>query len=98
MTMPPFAVSFSSSLRTRTRSCSGVMFTVISLTSVQSISESSNRQLCRAGLLRTKTLLVLLPRHFKIVGFLLLTLSFSLRFLLFLEFHGFGKGHFSFGV
>jgi hypothetical protein len=31
--MPPFAVSFSSSLRTRTRSCRGVIFTVISLTS-----------------------------------------------------------------
>jgi len=29
---------------------------------------------------------------------LFLTLGLSLRFLLFLEFHGFGKGTFSFGV
>src|SRR6516164_5746975 len=42
MMMPPFAVSFSSSLRTRTRSCRGVIFTVISLTSVQSIPKAQD--------------------------------------------------------
>src|SRR5690349_24343147 len=36
--IPPFAVSFSSSLRTRTRSCRGVIFIVISLTSIQFIA------------------------------------------------------------
>src|ERR1700704_1471412 len=36
--IPPFAVSFSSSLRTSTRSCNGVIFTVISLASTESIS------------------------------------------------------------
>src|SRR5205823_1291260 len=37
--IPPFAVSFSSSLRTRTRSCRGVILTVISLTSGQFIAK-----------------------------------------------------------
>ena len=45
-----------------------------------------------------KTLLVLLPRCFEVAGLLFLTLGLSLRFLLFLEFNGFGKGNFSFGV
>src|SRR5258706_1332862 len=40
----------------------------------------------------------LLPRRFKVVSVLFLTLGLSLRFLLFLEFHGFGKGNFSFAV
>src|SRR5260370_7166350 len=48
--------------------------------------------------LRTKALLVLLPCCFKVADLLFLTLGLSLRFLLFLEFHGFGKGNFSFGV
>ncbi len=48
--------------------------------------------------LRTKTLLVLLPLRFEVVGLLFLTLGLSLWFLLFLEFHGFGKGNFSFRV
>jgi hypothetical protein len=37
MMIPPFAVSFSSSLRTSTRSCNGVTCTVISLTSLKTI-------------------------------------------------------------
>src|SRR5258708_13271379 len=42
MMMPPFAVSFSSSLRTTTRSCRGVIFTVISLTLRLIHSKDSN--------------------------------------------------------
>src|SRR5882672_4001196 len=45
-----------------------------------------------------KTLLVLLPCCFEVAGLLFLTLGLSLRFLLLLEFHGLGKGNFSFGV
>src|SRR5260370_30704307 len=100
MTIPPFPVSFSSSLRTRTRSCRGVMFTVISLTSVQSISKNSNRQL-----------LVALGQHYgrKLFWFFcrvtsrslasfFLALGFSFGALLLVQFHSFRNGKFSFGI
>src|SRR5205807_1499857 len=66
--IPPFAVSFSSSLRTRTRSCRGVIFTVISLTSVQSIPKREQSTSCGSRpTLRAKNLPILLPRHFHVV-------------------------------
>src|SRR5260370_247571 len=100
MTIPPLPVSFSSSLRTRTRSCRGVMFTVISLTSVQSISKNSNRQL-----------LVALGQHYgrKLFWFFcrvtsrsrasfFLALGFSFGPPLLVQFHSFRNGNFSFGI
>src|SRR5713226_9359452 len=94
--IPPFAVSFSSSLRTRTRSCRGVIFTVISLTSVQSIPKLEQSTFCGSRpTLRAKNLLILLPRHFQIVRSLFLTLGFSLRALLLLQFHSFHNGKLS---
>src|SRR5436853_1763289 len=97
--IPPFAVSFSSSLRTRTRSCRGVIFTVISLTSIQSIPKLEQLTFCGSRpALRAKTLLVLLLLCFEVADLLFLTFGLSLRFLLFLEFHGLGKGNFSFGI
>src|SRR5260370_40845002 len=97
--IPPFAVSFSSSLRTRTRSCRGVIFTVISLTSVQSIPKLEQSTFCGSRpTLRAKNLLILLPLHFQIVRSLFLTLGFSLRALLLLQFHSFHNGKLSFCI
>src|SRR5207249_10329870 len=97
--IPPFAVSFSSSLRTRTRSCRGVIFTVISLTSVQSIPKLEQLTFCGSRpTLRAENLLILLSGHFKVVHLLLLTLGFSLRALLLLQFHGFCNGMLSFCI
>src|SRR6267143_2075638 len=97
--IPPFAVSFSSSLRTRTRSCRGVIFTVISLTSVQSIPNLEQSTFCSSTpTLRAENLLILLSGHFKVVHLLLLTLGFSLRALLLLQFHGFCNGMLSFCI
>src|SRR5437588_11857107 len=91
--IPPFAVSFSSSLRTRTRSCRGVIFTVISLASVQSIPKLEQSTFCGSRpTLRAKNLPILLPRHFQVVYLLCLTLGFSLRALLLLQFHSFHCG------
>src|SRR5437588_11473274 len=92
--IPPFAVSFSSSLRTRTRSCRGVIFTVISLTSVQSIPKREQSTSCGSRpTLRAKNLPILLPRHFQVGYLLFLTLGFSLRALLLLQFHSFHCGN-----
>src|SRR6266568_7157188 len=93
MMMPPFAVSFSSSLRTRTRSCRGVIFIVISLTSVQSITKLEQSTFCGSRpILRPENLPILLPRRFEVVRLLFLTLRFSLRALLLVKFHGFRNG------
>src|SRR5208337_2757661 len=48
--------------------------------------------------LRTKILQVLLPRQFEVFRFFFLTLRFSLRPPLLVEFHGFGNGKFSFCI
>src|SRR5258707_1186773 len=97
--IPPFAVSFSSSLRMRTRSCRGVIFTVISLTSVQSIPKLEQTTFCGSRpALRAKNLLILLSGHFQIVHLLLLTLGFSLRALLLLQPHSFHNGELSFCI
>src|ERR1700741_4431976 len=99
MMIPPFAVSFSSSLRTRTRSCRGVIFTVISLTSIQSIPKLEQSTLSRSRpTLRAKNLPVLLSRHFEVVRLLFLTLGFSYRPLLLIQFHGFRDSKLSFFI
>src|SRR5207245_5954789 len=86
--IPPFAVSFSSSLRTRTRSCRGVIFTVISLTSIQSIPELGQSTFCGSRpTLRAKKLPILLPGHFQVIRLLFLAFGFPIRALLFLYFH-----------
>src|SRR5205807_8517074 len=95
--IPPFAVSFSSSLRTRTRSCRGVISTVISLASVQSIPKLEQSTFCGSRpTLRAKNLPILLPRHFQVVYLLFLTLGFSFRALLLVHSHSFRNGQFSF--
>src|SRR5205807_9893921 len=94
--IPPFAVSFSSSLRTRTRSCRGVISTVISLASVQSIPKLEQSTFCGSRpTLRAKNLPILLPRHFQVVYLLFLTLGFSSRALLLLYFHRLHNGKLS---
>src|SRR5207247_7046638 len=90
--IPPFAISFSSSLRTRTRSCRGVIFTVI-IFDLRSIRYKTSRPILRA-----ENLPILLPRRFEVVRLLFLTLGFSLRPLLFVEFHSFRNGNFSFSI
>src|SRR5690242_13267069 len=97
--IPPFAVSFSSSLRTSTRSCRGVILAVISLTSVQFIPKLEQTTFYGSrATLRMKTLPILLPHCFEVFRFFILTLRFSLRPLLLVEFHGFGNGKFSFCI
>src|SRR5260370_27731600 len=99
MMIPPFAVSFSSSLRTRTRSGRGVIFTVISLTSVQSIPKLEQLTLCGSRpTLPAKNLLILLPRHFEVVPLLFMNRVFSLRPLLLIQFHGFRDSKLSFFI
>src|SRR6267143_2593837 len=97
MMIPPFAVSFSSSLRTRTRSCRGVIFTVISSTSVQFIPKTRTVNSLWPTL-RAENLPILLPRHFEVVHLLFLTLGFSLRDLLFVQSHSFRNGKLSFCI
>src|SRR5882762_5502109 len=97
--IPPFAVSFSSSLRTRTRSCRGVIFTVISLTSIQSIPKLEQVILCGSRpTLRVKNLPVLLSRRFEVVRLLFLNRGLSLRPLLLIQFHGFRDSKLSFFI
>src|SRR6267378_4186404 len=97
--IPPFAVSFSSSLRTRTRSCRGVIFAVISLTSVQSIPKLERSTFCGSRpTLRAKNLLILLPRHFQVVYLFFLALGFSFRTLLLFQFRVFHDGKRSFCI
>ena len=48
--------------------------------------------------LRPKTLVILLPRDFQGVYFLLLTFGFSPQSLLLLQFHRFAKGGFNFCI
>src|SRR2546430_5498179 len=92
--IPPFAVSFSSSLRTRTRSCRGVIFTVISLTSIQSIPKLEQLTFCGSRpALRAKNLPILLPRYFQIIRLFFLAFGFPIRALLLLQFHGRSEEH-----
>jgi hypothetical protein len=72
--------SFSSSLRTRTRSCSGVIFTVIffDLHSIYSRNSGMKLFVAPAPPLRAKTLHILQPFQRKLIRFLLLTVGFLL--------------------
>src|SRR5229473_677062 len=102
MMMPPFAVSFSPSLRTSTRSCNGVTFTVISLASAKSAFNAPKPIRYNAAL-GAKALLVLLPSKFDLVRYLLLTRDCSLWGFQFVHSHYFRKrcicfGSDSFGV
>src|SRR5205807_6705149 len=49
-------------------------------------------------ILRAENLPILLPRRFEVIRLLFLTLGFSLRPLLFVEFHSFRNGKFSFSI
>jgi hypothetical protein len=71
----------------------------LSLTSIgwiAGISSARTRGL-RLGL-RAKTLLILFPRHLKIIRFLFLRIGFLSRPLLLLEFHSFRRSKFHFRI
>src|SRR5271155_2437016 len=90
--MPPFAVSFSSNRLTRTRSCRGVTFMVISLTSVLSERKISIVTSGPKPTLRMKSFYILLSHHFQVVGFFFLPNDFLLRSLFILQLHRFDNG------
>src|SRR5271170_6080872 len=90
--MPPFAVSFSSNRLTRTRSCRGVTFTVISSTSVLSDRKISTVTSEPKPASRLKTFHVLLSRCFQFVSFAFLPVDFLLRSLFILQLHRFDNG------
>src|SRR5258708_14755324 len=88
MMIPPLAVSVCSRRRTSTRSCSGVILTVIFLVSIPSVPNS--RHLIVGNYqprLRAKGFLILLPFGFEVVHFFFLEVGVPLRFLLLLEGH-----------
>src|SRR5258706_4818029 len=80
MMMPPFAVSFSSSLRTSTRSCNGVTFTVIlSLRVIYVLNAPRDPSLRSKARTMGEALLILLPSKFGRIRFLVLALDGFLR-------------------
>src|SRR5712692_4377236 len=92
MMMPPFAISFSSNLLTRTRSCRGVTCKVISLTSVQRLRKQARYY--PQPTLRVNGLPVLQSRCFHAVGLSLLAFDFFLRIFLPLQLHRFSNCRF----
>src|SRR5580692_336586 len=98
MMMPDFATSFASSLVTNMRSCSGVTFKAISLTSVYHCEKFKAVSVGLERCLRSKGFHIFLPGYIKVIRYLFLTVDFLLRRLLLVQFHRFGDGSLGCGI